>query len=449
MQRLYRTLLISVCALFALTSCTKDEGNLFDKSAPVRLSEALANAQKVLTSAENGWVMYYYPGGTSRVYGGYIYTMSFTDEEVTVNGEIINGEYTSLYSMTKDDGPVLSFDSNNYAFHFFSTPSGNSKNLYGDSGKYQAYGGDFEFMILSATKDEVVLRGKRYGSHIRLVPLKEEAETYLTKASAIRETLFLSTFNGTFEGKNINIFLSLDDRQATVTLPDDKDEEGNAISHKTSFVFTDKGICLYKPIEIGGHKLQDMIFDYESKKMTAEGAQLDVQGELPEGWHAYADFIGNYSLVYNDGEKTMPGIEIKEDVTGTSYIISGLSAKFDVTATYSLSLGRIHIQAQYVAGPKQTGTANSVMMACWDSDAGKVNYTVGGLYGILNEDKSQISWVDNKLYTGYKVDGFILYFFGPDGTRIGATTAPWFWTGRESLSSGQHQAWGWTTFDRQ
>lgn len=279
MQRLYRTLLISVCALFALTSCTKDEGNLFDKSAPVRLSEALANAQKVLTSAENGWVMYYYPGGTSRTIGGYIYTMSFTDEEVTVNGEIIDGEYTSLYSMTKDDGPVLSFDTNNYAFHFFSTPSGNSKNLYGDSGKYQAYNGDFEFMILSATKDEVVLRGKRFGSHIRLFPLQENAEDYLQKVVDMGESMEFDDFAGTIGQEIMELALDQKNRQATFTLTEKKDEKGNTLSKKMPYIYTDKGICLYEPLEIGGFTLQTLIFDAETGKMTAEDVQLDLQGE--------------------------------------------------------------------------------------------------------------------------------------------------------------------------
>ena len=79
--------------------------------------------------------------------------------EVTVASELFDEAYTSLYKMTTDNGPVLSFDTNNYAFHYFATPSGSSRNLYGESGLYQAYKGDFEFMILSATADEVVLKG--------------------------------------------------------------------------------------------------------------------------------------------------------------------------------------------------------------------------------------------------------------------------------------------------
>ena len=74
MKKLIYSLLAAVCVL---SSCVKDQEMLFDKSATVRLNEALANAQKVLTSATNGWVMHYYPEG-DQIYGGFMHTMVFT-----------------------------------------------------------------------------------------------------------------------------------------------------------------------------------------------------------------------------------------------------------------------------------------------------------------------------------------------------------------------------------
>ena len=451
MQKIYRALLIAVCAMFTFTSCVKEEGNLFEKSAPVRLNEALANAQKVLTTAENGWVMYYYPGRSSREKGGYMYTMVFTDEEVTVGSELFSEEYTSLYSMSKDDGPVISFDTNNHAFHYFATPSGSSKNLYGESGYYQANGGDFEFMILSASAEKVVLRGKRFGSHILLYPLQEASESYLQQVKDIQGQMFLGSYNGTLNGKELSVTMDLSNRQATFTLPNEKDEDGNVITRKVPYIYTDKGLCLYEPLEMAGATLQNLIFDKQTQKLSAEGVALDLQGALPEGWHAYTDFLGTYTLVYNKGDNEIKDIVIEEDEAGKTYVISGLSEAFDVAATYDLSQGRIHIQAQYVASEKETGTGYRIMMAAHDNAAGKVEYKVGGMYGILNEDGSSIEWVNNGLWSGYKTSGFVLYNFTTSGSRASSPdtnpSAPWLWKGLTGSQANRVPYW--TSFTRQ
>ena len=49
--------------LFAATmvACSRDEESLFDKSAAERAQEAIENAFDVLTSAENGWEVAYFP----------------------------------------------------------------------------------------------------------------------------------------------------------------------------------------------------------------------------------------------------------------------------------------------------------------------------------------------------------------------------------------------------
>jgi len=448
MHKTFRALLIAVCAMFTFTSCVKDEGNLFDKSAPVRLSEALANAQKVLTAPENGWVMYYFPGGKTRQLGGYIYTMQFTDEEVTVGSELYYDYFTSMYSMTKDDGPVLSFDTNNHAFHYFCTPSGSSKNLYGMSGNYQALGGDFEFMILSATPEEVVLRGKRYGSHIHMFPLKESSESYLEKLDDLLDQMFLSSFNGTLGEKTLSVSVDLSYRQATFTLPDEKDKEGNAFSKKVPYIYTDKGLSLYQPLEIGGVTLQELIFDKQTQKLSAEGVDLDLQGALPEGWHAYGDFPGTYTLTY-DGENEMKDIVINQKEEGASYTVSGLGQGFDVLATYDLSQGCILINAQYVATETQTGTGFKIMMAGYDTAAGKVNYTTSGLRGILSEDGNTIAWGDSGQWSGYKATGFILYNFKTDGSRANTDCppSPWIWKGLTGSQANRLK--NWVTFTRQ
>ena len=64
-----------------LTSCLKDQEDLFTESASQRTTTYLAKAKKVLTSSENGWVLNYYPD-REQSYGGTPFTMKFTDERL-------------------------------------------------------------------------------------------------------------------------------------------------------------------------------------------------------------------------------------------------------------------------------------------------------------------------------------------------------------------------------
>ena len=146
MKKILSYLLITVVASMSLVSCLYQEEDLFEKSSSVRMAETLVDIQKVLTGSSQGWVMYYYPNGGAgynagaQGIGGFVMTMTFTDTKVTVWNEVLgSASCTSLYKMASDDGPVIAFDDFNYNLHYFATPSGSTKNLYGETGNYQAY----------------------------------------------------------------------------------------------------------------------------------------------------------------------------------------------------------------------------------------------------------------------------------------------------------------------
>lgn len=438
--------LLAVFAVLSFSSCVRDEEPIFKESASARLQNALQNAQTILVGAENGWKMYYYPSSDQQI-GGYLYVLKFTQNEVEVWSDIFlsNESTKSLYKMTTDDGPVLSIDTNNYFFHFFATPSGNSSNLYGVSGRYQAYHGDFEFLIMSATPEKVVLKGKRSNNLIVMYPLAADENPVDVKNAAtdFANSLYVSTFEGTIGSNEAKVFLDLVNRQASVELVDFKSEKKDEpASGKVAYICTGDGMLFYEPLKVGTDTLKGFQWNAEERLLTAlpdDKTQVLLHGRLPDGWHAYEDFLGTWTLSYRDGARTMADIEIKQ-YSKDSFIISGLSKQFDVLATYDLSIGQIEIQSQYV------GVQDSyrVMMAAWDSNAGKVNYTVAGMQGMLNDEMNTITWHDNGKWEGYNVESFILYYFNSSGSRVGATSSPWFWKG---LSS--NQLWGWTTFTRQ
>lgn len=149
-----------------LNACTLEQADIFPKSSAERLIGSLKENQNILTSAQNGWAMQYFPTDAKA---GYNFLMKFkTNGEVTIAGK---NEYTlknafqqdsSLYQMIADNGPVLTFNSFNAVFHVFSNPQ--SPNGYGMEG-------DYEFMILKSAENEIELKGKKRGVEIIMTPI--------------------------------------------------------------------------------------------------------------------------------------------------------------------------------------------------------------------------------------------------------------------------------------
>ena len=436
--------ILAVFAALSFSSCVRDEEPIFEESASQRLQNALKNAQTVLVGAENGWRMYYYPD-PDQAYGGYLYTMKFTQEDVEVWSELFDNSYTSLYRMTTDDGPVLSFDTNNYAFHFFATPSGSGTNLYGDSGHYQAYKGDFEFLIISATKDEVVLKGKRSGNKIKMYPLtgEESPEAVAAAAYDTSEEVFVSSFTGTIGDDAASVSLAFGSRAATITLTDEKYAEDKGASVKVPYAYTENGLLFYNPVKVGPYTLDGFTWNGDTRQLvalTGAATPASLDGKLPDGWHVYADFLGTYTLTYKNGSATMQNITVEQKQFKKTYTIKGLSSKFDVEAIYDLSTGQIGINSQVVGSQG----SYDVYACAWDSEGGSLTWnTAAGMFGTLSEDGNTITWGNNGAWEGNNVDAFITWYITSSGSSAGQAGSPWLW------SNGSTQLWGWATFTRQ
>lgn len=444
MKSFFTYLMALVLASAALLSCVKDEERIFEDSASARITKYLGETQKLLVDAPNGWVMYYYPNGpgkerNSQEIGGFVYTLVFTDTEVTAWTEIFEGGSTSLYSMSTDDGPILNFDTFNYNLYYFATPAGSTDNIYGLKGGtyYKAHQGDIGFKILSYSADKIVLRGKRSGNYYMMYPLPSSTspEEFAAQSAHTAETFGVSTFEGKFAGKDAQFLVNLNNRQIELKLGSGEGEGFQADeTHKTAFAYTPTGIKFYRPVTLGGVEFDELVWNYDNKTF-AYGSDV-LQGKLPDYWQPYDSFPGEYTLYYyktatdyNNKIVSTFDITITENVRNKSYWISGMVHDHDVVGTYDLSTGTMSILAQVVG----TSPGYYYQLSCNNTPAGKVSYDADkGMIGLweIDSDPFTVNFKDNGLWSN-ECTGFIMYQFTNAGTRVGQMgTGEWsFYSG--------------------
>lgn len=261
MKKIIYSLLMMVVLL---PSCLKDDKDIFDKSSADRMTEAMKEYQQALESSPNGWLMSYYPGrdAENEVKAGYNYLVKFKNGEVTAAADFSIANYSSgteissLYRIIADEGPVLTFDSYNNLLHNFCTPS--SSTPYGSRA-------DYEFTILSASSDSIVLRGKLYRNKIYMTPISKD-ETWqkcLENISIMRSKFsLLYSCTLTIDGKTVPV----NNGTARLLVFSVDGEGGSTDEINAAYRATEDGIQLYKPINIYGKYIQN--FKYSNNKFT-------------------------------------------------------------------------------------------------------------------------------------------------------------------------------------
>ena len=433
MKRILAYLVAVVSVLSVALSCVQDEAPLFDQSSSARMKQYLLDTRKVLTEASNGWVMYYYPNGPgasrgAQNIGGFVFTMKFTEDKVTIWSEQYLGGETSLYSMVADDGPVLNFNQFNEDFFYYATPAGSSPNIYGLSGGtyYQAHKGDINFNVMDFSPEKVTLRGKRSGNYYMMYPLPAGTtpEEYARQSKATAEDIFVSNFEGKFGGSDAFFLVDIANRQIDLQLLSGEEVKEEV---KTSYAFTPTGIKFYQPVTIAGIEFDEMTWDGQAKTLSYGGNTLT--GRLPETWKAYEDFLGDYTLTYyatnadkTAGKSSTIDITIKEDVYRQTFLLSGIGNTYDMVMQYNLSSGTVSLLAQ-VVGTEPGYYYQLAAYACAD---GYVNY--GATIGTVGTweagtDPMCVRFSDNGVWKTYQATGYILYKFTSAGSRVGSVSS--------------------------
>lgn len=393
--------LLSFFLACGFQSCANDEKEVFDKSASERMSEALATYSGILQAPKNGWLLKYY-AGTGYSYGGYNMIVSFANGKVTAASEIASPDavYRSSYALVSDQGPVLTFNTYNPILHYFGSPS------YGSLDGYQ---GDFEFVIMSASADSIVLKGKKWANKMVMTPMPKSMnwETYLDSIVKIEDENPYIDYKGVVDNKNVK--LSFSDSWHVMSI-----EVGDAVVSMPSFIYSSTGITFYAPVDIAGHSFEsltwnatDTIFSGKAVDGTLGSFKVYISPE-------YKKYLGTWSVDING---TLYSMLVSENIPGQSFIVSGPELPFPFVAIYNSADDKISITTQNVG----EYDGHIVKLCPWEKPGGYFTWTAGiGLESkIISRSPLKLTFSDNGVWSSYTVSSYILYMFDSADNRIG------------------------------
>lgn len=391
-------------AVLSAPSCLKNQQDYFNKTASARMQEALENAQKVLVGAENGWRMEYFTN-----YGGYNYAIRFNGSEADISSEMKPGQtVTSFYKMTTDDGPVLSFDTYNELIHFFATPS---------SSEYEGRGGDFEFIILSASPEKVELKGKRSGRYATLYPLDESIEEYTTKMGLIVKDRLVLGFDCDLDG-NTEYSGRFDLMQRAVIFGR-YDEDGVVIGEEQSayFIYTENGFRLYEPIDVNGLSMSEFNVGEVPGPITTDNEKAKLTARpIPETYFRFEEYPGDY--IFKAGGSSYDVTLTVSDEFGRELELTGKDeTKFNYQfyLYYDVNTGQLEVQPQYIHQGDDVCEHGEYYVTLMGIDSKGSLTTSYYMKGVWTGDRTKpvinfVSGVETST-----VVGFLLWDFNSDG----------------------------------
>ncbi len=179
---------LGLLLLVGTTSCQRTEDLLFDKSYGEGTLDRIDETDRILRAAPNGWETDYTTGS------GDTFKLQFKfgdNKQVTTYSDFDPSPTVSSYTFNLSRGAVLSFDTYGL-LHRLADPVV-LPNIYDEGLKGKGYQGDFEFEVLSATPEQVVLRGmKNRRDTTILKPLKHapDANADVLNLRALNQSLF-------------------------------------------------------------------------------------------------------------------------------------------------------------------------------------------------------------------------------------------------------------------
>lgn len=293
---------ISFLALVALsslslTSCLHEMDEIFDEDAVIRMNDAMAQYEDILTSNGGKWLLEYY-ANTSEP--GYNYVLTFAkDGTVVMSGhnkwiQYIKtktwtsafGSQTSMWDVIGDNGLVLTFNSYNDYFHLFSTPDavptqGGTSTAGGASTAGRGHEGDYEFNLMKFSGDTIYMTGKKYNLHMIMTRLPQDTddENYLNQVAA-----YNNANTGMFTSKLNNVYIVLPDGKRWIVkgaasgymqiFPEGEDEVTTSEYH--NFIITKDGMAFRDELVLEGMS-DDVTYRVQRFVRQPDGTALCVE----------------------------------------------------------------------------------------------------------------------------------------------------------------------------
>ena len=351
MKKIYLILLAAVG--LTMTSCLMEEKELFDKTPAERMEAYLEGYRDMLASAEGGWLLKYFPD-EDQSYGGYSYILQFKRDSVTAYFELakdLTVAKSSLYKMTPDDGPVITFDTYNEYIHHFATPN---------ISDYQAKHGDYEFRIVGKNDDgsEIYMKGKRTNNDYTLVKFTGNPVEYLSQLLEVENAMAAPAYEMAMNSDTTSCSLSgkIFEYTYNVYTPEDT----TSVSGSSAFCYTPEGLEFYTPVEIAGVEYTGLVFNAANATLESADGKIVINQIIPPlnqlfllgNWFIKYSTLGAYAQSYfNTVKKSLDSIgeELQYAFLGTM-----LYPKFGFQFVSSGYGGALYFQTQLTGEDKIT-----------------------------------------------------------------------------------------------
>lgn len=390
-QRLFTYILLAFTCL-GLQSCLFQEEDVFEGSSAVRATAAVTEVQELLQNAPNGWKLEYYVGADYAL-GGTTILMRFDDKNVGMAAEYGPDGYKpgtvveSLYQVTAEQTTMITFDTYNSLLHTYSAPLDINMNLEGD----------YEFIVMDASEDKIVLQGKRYGNIMEMFPVPKDIpwRIMLDDIRVIEQDANERAYRLEKNGELRKFFMRGNGTFATFSVSD----AAMTAAGTLSYIYTEKGLRFCTAYDMNGESIQN--FEWDKKKhrfvcVDAGMSDVTLTGYIPENRIPYDTYLGEYEATVsrvnadNQIETSKLSVTISADVTGESYILKGLlpvdelGISLDIPLLYDKTTGELILDSQLL------GTYNDYYYFACTAGGGNYAHTELNLPPLIRSGLSSI-----------------------------------------------------------